>query len=59
LPSVPWITSSGHNPRKTEDLKATYRDGMLKLSAPMPKEAVPKEVKIQVESATASAEKKA
>ena len=34
---------------KAEDLKATYRDGVLELSAPMPKEAVPKEVKIQVE----------
>jgi HSP20 family protein len=35
---------------KAEDLKATYRDGVLELSAPMPKEAAPKEVKIQVES---------
>jgi len=34
---------------KAEDLKATYRDGVLELSAPMPKEAAPKEVKIQVE----------
>jgi len=34
---------------KAEDLKATYRDGVLELCAPMPKEAVPKEVKIQVE----------
>jgi HSP20 family protein len=34
---------------KAEDLKAIYRDGVLELSAPMPKEAVPKEVKIQVE----------
>ena len=34
---------------KAEDLKATYRDGILELSAPMPKEAAPKEVKIQVQ----------
>jgi len=34
---------------KAEDLKATYRDGVLELAAPVPKEAVPKEVKIQVE----------
>ncbi len=44
---------------KAEDLKATYRDGVLELSAPMPKEAVPKEVKIQVEGSTAPTEKKA
>jgi HSP20 family protein len=43
---------------KAEDLKATYHDGVLELSAPMPKEAVPKEVKIQVEGSTAAAEKK-
>jgi HSP20 family protein len=35
---------------KAEDLKATYHDGVLELSAPMPKEAAPKEVKIQVEN---------
>jgi len=34
---------------KAEDLKATYHDGVLELSAPMLKEALPKEVKIQVE----------
>jgi HSP20 family protein len=34
---------------KAEDLKASYQNGVLELSAPMPKEAVPKEVKIQVE----------
>ena len=34
---------------KAEDIKATYRDGILELTAPMPKEAAPKEVKIQVE----------
>ena len=39
---------------KAEDLKATYRDGVLELSAPMPKEAVPKEVKIQVEGQKAN-----
>jgi len=33
---------------KAEDLKAIYRDGVLELSAPMPKEAIAKEVKIQV-----------
>lgn len=35
---------------KAEDLKATYYDGVLEMAAPMPKEAAPKEVKIQVES---------
>lgn len=40
---------------KAEDLKATYRDGVLELSAPMPKEATPKEVKIQVEGPKANA----
>jgi HSP20 family protein len=44
---------------KAEDLKATYRDGVLELSAPMPKEAVPKEVKIQVEGPKGDSEKKA
>ena len=39
---------------KAEDLKATYRDGVLELSAPMPKEATPKEVKIQVEETKAN-----
>jgi HSP20 family protein len=34
---------------KAEDLKATYRDGILELTAAMPKEAAPKEVKVQVE----------
>ncbi len=33
---------------KAEDLKANYHDGVLELSAPMPKEALPKEVKIQI-----------
>lgn len=42
---------------KAEDLKAAYRDGVLQLSAPMPKEAAPKEVKIQLDSVPAPAEK--
>ncbi len=44
---------------KAEDLKATYHDGVLELTAPMPKEAVPKEIKIQVEGPAASAPKTA
>ena len=36
---------------KADDLKAAYRNGVLELSAPMPKEAAPREVKIQVEGA--------
>jgi len=44
---------------KAEDLKALYRDGVLELTAPMPKEAIPKEVKIQIESPTAPSERKA
>jgi|SRR5271154_3119270 len=44
---------------KAEDLKATYRDGVVELSAPMTKEAVPKEVKIQVEGPKGNTEKKA
>jgi HSP20 family protein len=44
---------------KAEDLKATYRDGVLELSAPMPKEAIPKEVKIEVEGPAASEKKSA
>ncbi len=43
---------------KAEDLKATYHDGVLELSAPMPKEATPKEVKIQVEAPKENASKK-
>ncbi len=35
---------------KAEDLKATYRDGVLELTAPMPKEALPKEVKVQIQT---------
>ena len=44
---------------KAEDLKATYHDGVLELSAPMPKEAMPKEVKIQIEAPKGNSEKKA
>ena len=43
---------------KAEDLKATYQDGILELTAAMPKEAAPKEVKIQLEAPKANAEKK-
>jgi len=35
---------------KAEDLKATYHDGVLELTASMPKEALPKEVKVQIQS---------
>jgi HSP20 family protein len=38
---------------KAEDLKATYHDGVLELTAPMPKEALPKEVKVQIEGGEA------
>ena len=38
---------------KAEDLKAVYRDGVLELTAAMPKEAVSKEVKIQIEGTEA------
>jgi len=34
---------------KADDLKATYRDGILELTAAMPMEAVPIEVKVQIE----------
>jgi HSP20 family protein len=44
---------------KAEDLKATYHDGVLELSAPMPKEAAPKEIKVQVEGLTGQPQKKA
>jgi HSP20 family protein len=43
---------------KAEDLKAIYHDGVLELTAPMPKEAIPKEVKIQVEAPKSNSEKK-
>jgi HSP20 family protein len=35
---------------KAEDLKASYRDGVLELTAPMPQESTPKEVKIEIVS---------
>lgn len=38
---------------KAEDLKATYHEGVLELTAPMPKEALPKEVKVQIQSGEA------
>jgi HSP20 family protein len=38
---------------KAEDLKATYHDGVLELNAPMSKEALPKEVKVQIQSGEA------
>ena len=44
---------------KAEDLKATYHDGVLELTASMPKEAIPKEVKIQIEAPKGNSEKKA
>jgi len=44
---------------KAEDLKATYHDGVLEIAAPMPKEAAPKEVKIQIEGPKVNGEKKA
>ncbi len=43
---------------KADDLKATYQDGVLQLTAPMPKEATPKEIKIQVEGPKENASKK-
>ena len=36
---------------KGEDVKAAYKDGVLELTAPIPKEAVAKDVKVQVETA--------
>ncbi len=43
---------------KADDLKATYHDGVLELSAPIPKESAPKEVKIQVAGSKGNGEKK-
>ena len=40
------------------DLKATYHDGVLELTAPMPKAKMPKEVKIEVEGPKPTSEKK-
>jgi len=42
---------------KADDLKATYHDGVLELAAEMPKEALPKEVKIQIEGPKPNSEK--
>ncbi|HYB90518.1 MAG TPA: Hsp20/alpha crystallin family protein [Candidatus Binataceae bacterium] len=36
---------------KAEDLKAIFSHGVLELSAPMPKEAAPKAIKVQIERA--------
>jgi len=44
---------------KADDLKATYRDGVLELTASIPQEVTPKEVKIQVETPKGNSEKKA
>jgi HSP20 family protein len=35
---------------KAEDVKATYREGVLELTAAIPKESAPKEVKVHVET---------
>jgi len=43
---------------RAEDLKASYHDGVLEITAPMPKEAIPKEVKIQIETPKGSSERK-
>lgn len=44
---------------KPENLNAVHHDGVLELSAPMPKESAAKTVKIQVEEKKADAGKKA
>ncbi|MGA7870884.1 MAG: Hsp20/alpha crystallin family protein [Candidatus Binatus sp.] len=44
---------------KAENLTAVHRDGVLELSAPMPKEAAAKTVKIQVEEKKPEVTKKA
>jgi HSP20 family protein len=44
---------------RAEDLKATYHEGVLEIVAPMPKEAAPKEVKIQIEGPKVNGGKKA
>jgi len=43
---------------RAEDLKASYHDGVLEITAPMPKEAFPKEVKIQIDTPKGSSERK-
>jgi len=35
---------------KGEDVKASYRDGVLELTAALPKELAPKDIKVQVET---------
>jgi len=35
---------------KAEDLKATYQEGVLQLTASLPKEALPKEIKLEIQS---------
>jgi HSP20 family protein len=44
---------------KADDLKAVHRDGVLELTAPLPKAAAPASVKIQVEEKKPEAPKKA
>jgi HSP20 family molecular chaperone IbpA len=44
---------------KAENLNAVHHDGVLELSAPMPKESAAKTVKIQIEEKRADAGKKA
>jgi HSP20 family protein len=44
---------------KADDLKAVHRDGVLELSAPLPKESAAKSVKIQVEEKKPDGGKKA
>jgi HSP20 family protein len=44
---------------KAENLNAVHRDGVLELSAPMPKESAPKAVKIRVEEKKPDGGKKA
>jgi HSP20 family protein len=36
---------------KTEDIKAAYKDGVLELTAPAPKELTPRKVAIEIEGA--------
>jgi len=44
---------------KAENLKAVHHDGVLELSAPMPKESAPSTIKIQVEEKKPDGTKKA
>lgn len=43
---------------KAEEIKAAYRDGVLELTAPLPRELAPKEVKVRVEGVEAKPEPK-